>query len=754
MDGGVRGGAVGADWGDALMARKLKDDEQTTEQAEWCEEITRYEIEADKWIKRAKDTTKRYKDERADRDGTIRFNVLWSNVQVLKPALYAQDPIPRVERRFRDANPVGRQAADILRRALSYSMECTHFGDVVREAVHDRLVPGRGVTWIRYVPHFKDVDIAEPATVETGAQVTDDVQTDESEQELLYEECPPDYVNWEDFGHTFARTWEEVRGCWRRVYMSRAELIERFGAKVGKEITLDYAPWAEKGKPMEKNTKQMKKACVYEIWDKQDKKAIWLHKDHDDLLDKRDDPLELTDFFPCPMPMFANLANDTLIPTPDYIMYQDQALELDELTARIANIAKNIKVAGVYDAKAEGIGRILAEGIENKLVPVNQWTSFAERGGLKSAMDLLPTREMAQTLIDLISTRERTKQDLYEITGISDIIRGFSSGGAKTATEQQIKSQFANLRLSEQQREVARFARDMLRIMGQIIAFHFSQTTLAMMTGVKLLTADEKQRAQAMQQQQQAAMQQHQMAAQQMQQAGQPVPPPPQMQPLPPELVEAMGKPTWDEVMAMLRNKASFEFNIEIETDSTISTDDENEKKQSIELIQAIGSFGQGTAIAIQQGLLDSNAARAILKVILRRHGFSTDIEEILDKVQPAQNQQAQQQAQKLQQAQQELQKQKMDLEQQALQNKTDKEMLTAQKQAAEQSLALKDQQQKGQAELREQKQAMDAEAAANKLKAMLDSFVLKVEGMVQKGKADAAAAEAKASAADAKGEG
>jgi hypothetical protein len=77
------------------------------------------------------------------------------------------------------------------------------------------------------------------------------------------------------------------------------------------------------------------------------------------------------------------------------------------------------------------------------------------------------------------------KQSLYEITGISDIVRGSSSaqGGDKTATEQRIKGQFASMRLNDMQGEVARFARDVLRIMGEIVAEQFDPMTLFEISG-------------------------------------------------------------------------------------------------------------------------------------------------------------------------------------------------------------------------------------------------------------------------------
>ncbi len=119
------------------------------------------------------------------------------------------------------------------------------------------------------------------------------------------------------------------------------------------------------------------------------------------------------------------------------------------------------------------------------------------------------------------------KQDLYEITGISDIVRGQTSA-SETATAQQIKGQFATLRLDNNQKDVARFSKDLVVIMTEVIAKHFSLDTIKQVSGVKLMTAEEKQLVEAQQQQ---AM----MMAQQTQQ-----PPPP----LPEEIEEQINFPT------------------------------------------------------------------------------------------------------------------------------------------------------------------------------------------------------------------
>lgn len=575
---------------------------QDGEHARWVTEIMLYEKESRPWTDKSKKILRRYKDERnaANASSISRFNILWSNVQTLAPALYAMNPKPDIERRFKDKDDVGRFASQVLERSTSYFINTDLFAACMNQGVVDRLLPGRGTAWVRYVPHFKDAALqGNDEVMGEGTQVTEDVyskeekpgateEPSEAPQEIDYEEVCPDYVHWEDFGHTLGRTWEEVRAGWRKVYLDRKENIERFGKVIGSKIPLDHSP---KDLADQKITDDLKKSTIYEIWDKPSKTAIWLHKDVTEILDSRPDPLRLPNFFPFPRPMYPRMANDSLIPVPDFIQYQDQALELDDLTGRITAITKAVKVAGVYDASAEGLQRLLAEGTDNQLIPVEQWAVHADKGGLKGVVDFMPLQDIVAALISLHDARDKVKQTIYEITGISDIIRGASNPN-ETATAQKIKGQFGTLRLDDMQSDVQRFAREMVRITAHIIAEHFQLETIKKISGIKLMTAQEKQQFQ-----QQQAMQMQQMAAQQPPpQPGQPPAPPPQPPPIPEEMQELLANPTWEDVFALLRDDALLCFRVDIETDSTIKMDEDAERDARVQMLTAVGGFLQQAA--------------------------------------------------------------------------------------------------------------------------------------------------------------
>ena len=578
----------------------------------WVQEVKFYETKAQMWHEKGKKILRRYKDDRSPREQKVpRYNILWSVTESSLPALFGANPKPDIERRFRDKDDLGRISSMVLERSITFFIN-EAFGDAVRQTVKDRILPGRGTMWVRYEPHFKDASEDENEEVENeGYEVTDNVtetndgsgedtgyaddnddESDEDEiKEVSNEIVAFDYVHWQDFGHSFGRTWDEVPAAWRKVYLTREELIERFGEDIGNKITLDYSPHDLKDN---KYDEVEKKATIYEIWDKASKKAIWIHKDYPSQpLDEQDDPLQLENFWPFPMPMFATLANDDCIPTPDYVEWQDQANELDELTSRIGAITKAIKVAGVYDKSASGIERLLAEGVENQLIPVDQWAIFAEKGGMKGVMELLPMEQILQTLLGLYEARDKVKADLFEISGSADIMRG-QSDPDETFGAQKIKTQFGTMRLQDKQDQVKRFCRDLVKIGAQIIAKHFSMETIKKICGVELLTEQEKQLVQK-------RMQMLQQIKQQSQQTKQP-PNPQAMALLPPlpawlakmdqeDMQELMENPTWEEVEDLFSDDITLSYKIDIETDSTIKFDQEADKASRIEFLEAVGKF-------------------------------------------------------------------------------------------------------------------------------------------------------------------
>ena len=524
------------------------DDENALGIEHWIKKITAYDTAFKKWEARVTKIIKRYKDDNrgVSSQNETRFNILWSNVNTIIPAVFSRLPKPDISRRFRDNDPVGRVASLILERALDYEIE--HYPDyraTLKNVVLDRFLGGRGVAWIRYEPHFIQIPL-QPGQPEDGVQITEDVEN-EQYQEVLHSECSPvDYVHWKDFGHSIARTWEEVETIWRKVYMGRDSLIERFG-DLGEKIPLDTSSEKDRKQYAVEDDHQ---ALIYEIWDKSSGKAIWLSKSMNQILDERDDPLGLENFFPCEKPLYATLSTDDLVPVPDFSLYQDQANELDLLATRIDGLVNALRIRGVYDGAQPELARLFKEAGDNELIPVKNWQAFTEKNGLKGAIDLVDIAPIANALAQAYQAMEHIKSQIFEITGLSDIIRG-SSEAAESATAQKIKSQFGSLRLRSMQTDVAIFATGLLRIKAQIMCKLFQPETLIKISAAMQLS------------------QQDQMFIQ--------------------------------PAIQLLKSGELSSFRIDIEADSLIQMDELQEKQDRMEFLQASGSFLKQAVEAGQQ---------------------------------------------------------------------------------------------------------------------------------------------------------
>ena len=526
---------------------------------DWYRTIMGYERSYKRWEARADRIVKKYKDDsRYDRNPNARFNILWSNVQTIQPAIFARLPRPDVSRRFRDNDPIGRVASMMLERALEFEIE--HYGDyksAMNNAVLDRLLGGRGVSWVRYEPHIVGSDSEnEPNPMDDdGFQVTEDSDEAETEgakeienQERIEYECAPvDYVHWKDFGHTIARTWEEVTAVWRKVYMSRPALVERFGEELGYKIPLDTKP--DDLKQSYKSDDSVYEAVIYEIWDKETGKVLWLSKSLGKILDERDDPLGLENFWPCPKPLYSTLTTDSLEPIPDFVIYQDQARELDVLCDRIDGLINALKVRGVYDASAVELQRLFSEGENNTMIPVSNWMAFAEKQGMKGAIDLVDLAPFASALMSCYQAMEQVKGQIYELMGIADIQRGQTDPN-ETLGAQIIKSNNAAGRLKTMQHAVVDFATSLLSIKAQIICNHFTDDTLIQISGAMQLSEQDKQYI--------------------------------------PQAIE------------LLRNQAAKNFRIEVTSDSMIYQDEQQEKADRVAFLAAVSQFMQSALPAAQ----------------------------------------------------------------------------------------------------------------------------------------------------------
>lgn len=458
----------------AIESKRDFEDSPEGMQQRWQAEMAAGKKAAKKWQDAGKRITKVYLDER-DSETTLAFrtsklNLFSANVNTLRAMMFGQVPRVDVGRRYDDANDdAARVASEMLERVLNSDIG-KQFSWAIGTALDDRLLVGAGFGRVRYEANFESIQ-HEAMTDEAGNELVPAYV----EERKTHEAAPVEYTNWRDVLWSPARTWDEVRWFAFRAYLTRDQLVERFGEKIGNAVPLGGKGKSQKGGGIEYDAWQ--KAEVWEIWCRENKTVYWYVEGMDVICDAKPDPLGLTEFFPCPMPMMANVASGCYAPRADYILAQDQYEQINELTTRITMLTRAVKVVGVYDKAATGIQRMLNEATENELIPVDSWAAFAEKGGIKGSTDWLPIEQIAGTIQVLVGQRSELINLLFQATGMSDILRGATVAG-ETATAQSIKAKFASVRVQQMQDDFARFATDLQRLRAEVMVNHFDDATL------------------------------------------------------------------------------------------------------------------------------------------------------------------------------------------------------------------------------------------------------------------------------------
>ena len=567
----------------------------------WLLELKLADKRESTWREKGEKVLKRYRQKEIKKHS---FNILWSNTETMRPAIYNSLPKPDVRRRFKDEDPIGKAVSEVISRCLEYGMDTTQFDTQIRFCVVDMLLPGRGLARVRYVPTINKVQ--EAADTEPQEQE----EMDGEFEELAWEQAPIEHVQWKDFRMSAGESWESVTWEAFRHRLTRDELEEQFG-EVGSKVPLDKTddPDVEGEKDLDV-AEAFKTAEVWEIWDKEEREVLFIAPAYKEQpLKTLADPLSLTGFYPNPRPLYACEDSGSLVPTPLFEYYREQADELDNVTRRINILVKGLKMRGIYDSTLSELSELM-RGEDNDLIPASNVTALLERGGLEKAIWFMPIEQAAKVLQILQLQREASKQVIYEITGISDILRG-STNPNETLGAQQIKSQWGSARLKRMQADCALFIRDLLRLQAEIIGERFQPETLASMTGLKFPTGEEKQQA----------MMQWQQQAQQAQLQQQPPPPQPDI------------PPSWDEILQVMRDDKLRTFKIDVETDSTVAASVESDMAGLKDVLMSLNQIMQGFGPAVQMGALPVEALKEVMLAVTRRAKMGNAVEDAFDKM-------------------------------------------------------------------------------------------------------------------------
>lgn len=440
-------------------------------QKHWEKELKAFQKRSEKFLRQGNIVVNRYLDEETkvvSGENDYRLNFFHTNITTLQSMLYGSIPKMEVKREHADPDDdVARVASTMLLRILELDLQDNEedLPTVLRQVLQDRLLPGLGNARIRY-----DHTLTE-------------------EQKLEKEGITEEYVHWQDFAWGWARTWNKVPWNGFRSYLTYEEVEERFSKKIADALTFkkQKVEMGDSSASSDENKEVEQKAEIWEFWNKKDRKVYWYSEGAPLILDIKDDPLGLRGFYPCPRPMLANLTAREFMPKADFMLAQDLYNEIDVLQTRISKVTRAVKVVGVYDKANQDVARMFQEAIENELIPVDNWAGFSEKGGLQNAIDWLPVAEIAGVLDKLRSELNANIEMLYQITGMSDILRGANTDQYTSDGTNQLKAKFGSIRVQALQDEFARFASNLASLKAEAVGLLCEPITIFRDSNAKFL---------------------------------------------------------------------------------------------------------------------------------------------------------------------------------------------------------------------------------------------------------------------------
>lgn len=449
----------------------------------WMDRIRAAQKRDEEWFKDAQKAEDTYSMTGENNNAAPDFNILYSNVETIVPAIYNSTPVPDIRLKWNREveemqGPNGEfiaqpdpfnDVANMLERAVSVQIDDNALDTEIEGSSQDAFVAGRGIVRLRMdvdVEEFEDQVVSFDEA--TGEQTVKAVamQTVGNER-VLYEVVP-----WRDYLEGPASRFQDLP------WMA-------FKHTVTKEQLSDYDEDMIKSQTVEgADDPQAEEMTVWEIWCKESRTVKFIREGDGVVMKQADDPLGLNQFFCVPRPVQPICLTGKRTPINPYKVYSRLAEELDKVSKRIKAITDGIRVKGAVIGDMSDVEKLSTAG-DNELIPLENVEGLAQTGGLDKAIIWWPFEKAITVLRELYVSRDQIKQSIYELTGISDIVRG-ASDARETAQAQNIKTQWGSLRINKMQRLIERQVRDVFVLTSEIIAKNFSPERMQEITGVTI----------------------------------------------------------------------------------------------------------------------------------------------------------------------------------------------------------------------------------------------------------------------------
>jgi hypothetical protein len=241
-----------------------------------------------------------------------------------------------------------------------------------------------------------------------------------------------------------------------------------------------------------------------------------------------------------------------------------------------------------------------------KVIPVTNWPSYKQRGGLAAGIESLNIEPYINALNVLQGARQSALQQLYETLKVSDLLRG-TSEQYKSATANRLENQWSSLGLIVRQNMFAKFISDGISNLGAIICQHFDEERI-----FEIGDADG---------------------------VIEPVlyipPPPPAQEGAPPLVMptkEELGMMMKQQIMGILRDPKLRCYRVQIASDSMVAIDQAQQQQEATNIMQTAGTFFDQMRGLIDQYPPLAEFSIALFQNIVKRFKGAKEVDGIFTK--------------------------------------------------------------------------------------------------------------------------
>ena len=366
---------------------------------------------------------------------------------------------------------------------------------------------------------------------------------------------------------------------------TKTDVREKFGDAIAEKLT--YGTQEKGDKPTkDEKTIATQFATFWEIWNLRKREVYWHAEGYDDELVKPleyedGDPYELAKFFPEPALMLGTVGPDDMFPIPDFMQIRPLILQLHGLYERLRKLVRASRRRGIYSGDVPELDALNDLLDEADYISVTNFKELIGDGGLDNIVKLFPVKEFADAIRETVAVSELLEAKIDMIWGTPDILKGTTDPN-ETASAQQQKGKYLSLRASTAMGAFQRLVADSIEIMCDLALHKFPEDKLIEVMGVAHWTPEDQQ--------------------------------------------------VWPQVLALIQDDEERKVRIDIETDSTVTMNENAEVEQRNYLAQIISQVVDSFANVSQNAPELKPVVMKTMQLLVRGVRAGKHVEAELDK--------------------------------------------------------------------------------------------------------------------------